>query len=331
MFFKNYHLTFTISLIAGTLIAVSANSWFTRWLGLEINLISIIPLMLIRLNKNFTEAAIKYFIAQAFASVLLIFIIVCNFLNNEVITLTTTEIFIIFSLRLKRGLAPFHYWFPQVANLLNWSQCLIIFTWQKIAPLLLLFSLNLKLIFLVSRISALTGSLGGLNQNLAKLIIAYSSISHRGWILLSCALNITSWLFYFFIYSFLSCTILVFFWINQIVKINQIYSCQDSVTNKCTLTLNLLSLAGIPPLIGFFAKLAILLISLKIKILIIFIPLILRSLISLFFYTRLIYSNLIRNTSRFFNLANFNKSPINFFYSGRVFFNLLFPTFFILS
>ena len=109
MFLKNYQLLFIFNLIAGTLIAVSANSWFTRWVGLELNLISMIPLILIKLNSKITEATIKYFLAQAIASILLIFRINIKFLNNESLNLEGLELVIIFSLSIKAGLAPVHF------------------------------------------------------------------------------------------------------------------------------------------------------------------------------------------------------------------------------
>lgn len=331
MFLKNYHLVFLTSLTVGTIIAISSNSWFTCWVGLEINLIRIIPLILIKLSKNLTEVAIKYFLTQAIASLILIFSISINFLFSENNILEIIEIFIACSLTLKRGIAPFHFWFPQISNLLNWTQCLILFTWQKIAPLLLIFSLRTKIIFFIRIISSLTGALGGLNQNLAKTLIAYSSITHRGWILLGCSLRISCWINYFLIYSFISFIILSYFFSNQIIFSNQIFNSSESRYNKNIMTINFLSLGGLPPLLGFFAKISILLISIKIKIWLILIPLILSSLISLFFYTRLIYSSFIISSKIFFGQKKINKSPKNLLFTLRIIFNLTIPALFLLN
>uniref|UniRef100_A0AAU6PTE2 NADH-ubiquinone oxidoreductase chain 2 n=1 Tax=Homidia sp. TaxID=3054010 RepID=A0AAU6PTE2_9HEXA len=331
MFLKNYYMTFILSLITGTVMAVSSNSWFTSWVGLEINLMSMIPLMLISLKKNFTEAAIKYFLAQALGSVFLIFTITVNFFFSELFLLEMTEVFLITSLSLKAGLAPFHYWFPQVSNLLDWSQCLIIFTWQKIAPLLLFISMNLKMIFFISMTSAMIGAMGGLNQNFTKLVMAYSSISHAGWLVIGCSLSTNTLISYFLIYSFLSLTIVNFFFNNQIMKIKQIFSCSDSNFNKNILILNFLSLGGIPPLLGFLAKLTILSTAIKFNVLIIFIPLISASLISLFFYTRLIYSNLLNRSPKNLNFSLMKKSPKSFLFSTSIFMNTIFPLLILLT
>nr|QID03248.1 NADH dehydrogenase subunit 2 [Homidia socia] len=325
MFLKNYHLMFFSSLILGTMIAISSNSWFTCWLGLEINLMSMIPLILIKLNKNFTEASIKYFLAQALASMVLIFALTVNFFFTEILILEVTEIFMVSALSLKGGLAPFHFWFPQISNFLNWTQCLVIFTWQKIAPLLLMISLNIKSIFLISILSAITGAMGGLNQNLAKILMTYSSVAHSGWMLLGCSLSVSYWMNYFFVYTFLSLVILIFLYKNQIFKTNQIFNSSDSNFNKNILVMNFLSLGGLPPFMGFFAKILILLISIKMNMLIILVPLILSSLTSLFFYTRMIYSSLMSFSKSNFEKTKINKTPKNFFYSMSIIFNMLFP------
>lgn len=325
MFFKNYQIIFVLTLIIGTVIAVSTNSWFTRWLGLEINLMSIIPLILSELNTKITEASIKYFLSQAMASILLIFGVNLKFYTQEFLNLENLEIILTSALLIKAGLAPFHFWFPQVRIFLNWFQCILIFTWQKIAPLILICSINLKIALAARALSAIVGALGGLNQKNIKLILTYSSISHRAWIIIACLSNFKTWVVYFLIYCFLSFSIILFFYINQINFVNNIFSSDDSFFNKSILSLNLLSLGGLPPLLGFSAKLRIIIISLKIRFLIIFIPLILSSLVSLFFYFRLIYANFIFSNSLInLNFTNENK-PIRFFFTTRLFLNNITP------
>jgi NADH:ubiquinone oxidoreductase subunit 2 (subunit N) len=69
LIYKNLlFIPFAFILILGTLLAVSSTSWFPAWLGLEINLLRIIPLIFCNSKNQINEAAIKYFIIQAFAS-----------------------------------------------------------------------------------------------------------------------------------------------------------------------------------------------------------------------------------------------------------------------
>ena len=329
MFIKNYHILFLTLLISGTLIAISSNSWFTAWLGLEINLISIIPLMLTRLIPRFSEARIKYFLSQAMASVILIFSISVNFLRKETLNLELIETFLTFALALKRGLAPFHFWFPQVVEALAWPQCLIILTWQKVAPLILISSLRRTLIIFLVITSALVGAFGGFNQILIKIVLTYSSISHRAWIVMACSIRIVYWLGYFIIYSFISFSILLFFIKNNIEKTREIFSTSDSGFSKVTLIFNTLSLGGLPPLLGFAAKLNIIILTLEKTLTLVFIPLILRSLISLFFYTRVIYSNIFFRNKKFIPTPLRGK-PISLFFMLSLFRNVVAPAIFLL-
>lgn len=316
---------FIIILMAGTFISVSANSWFTSWIGLEINLIRIIPLILIKINNQVTESAIKYFIVQAMASIILIFSVTINLTLTENLSLETQEIFILAALTIKTGLPPFHFWFPQVSFALNWWQCLTLFTWQKIAPMLLITSLGLKIIFTVIMLRALTGALGGFNQTFLKPLITYSSISHRGWILVSCSLKVRMWIFYFLTYSFISFAVILFFQINQRFKTNQIFISSDPPLNKNTLILNIFSLGGLPPLLGFTAKIIILTAIVNTKIFTTIIILVVRSVISLFFYTRLIYRNLMVKNKNFMFLNLPTKNTNKLYPTLRVFFNIIFP------
>lgn len=328
MFIKNFHLTFLRFLIIGTLIAISANSWFTSWLGLEINLISIIPLILNKTSSRLSEASIKYFLAQAIASIILIFIFSLNFFRKERIELEIIEIFIMFSLALKAGLAPFHYWFPQVINSLIWPQCTILFTWQKIAPLILICSISTILAITLRIISTVVGALGGFNQIFIKIILTYSSISHRGWIIIACLFNFNSWAQYFFIYCLISISIIIFFYLNQAEKTSEIVTSQDSEINKNILFINILSLGGLPPLLGFSAKINIIIITLKFFSFIILIPLIVSSLISLFFYLRVVYSAMFFKNKKNIIINQKNKTN-SLLFTFRALGNILAPVIFL--
>lgn len=329
MLIKNYHVLFLTLLFSGTFIAISANSWFTSWIGLEINLMSIIPLILIKLNSIFTESAIKYFLAQAIASIIIIFSTSLRFSIFKTNRIEILEILLFFALILKAGIAPLHFWFPQVIFHLRWWQSFLIFTWQKIAPLILITSINFNLIVITRIISTITGALGGLNQTSIKIIITYSSISHRGWILLACYLNFKSWIIYFSIYIFLTASIITFLYFNNVEKINQVFLNNDSYTNKIITSINLFSLGGLPPLLGFSAKLLIIITAIKNNLNILFLILILSSVLSLFFYTRITYSNLMSINKAFKKQPNITKSTFKLF-TLRIFLNAIAPIIFIL-
>jgi NADH-ubiquinone oxidoreductase chain 2 len=99
------------TLIGGILISISSNSWLGAWIGLEINLISFIPLISSQENILTTEASLKYFVIQALASSTLMLLVIIRALTNNGLTteMRINEYMIIIPLLLKIGAAPLHW------------------------------------------------------------------------------------------------------------------------------------------------------------------------------------------------------------------------------
>nr|YP_009032771.1 NADH dehydrogenase subunit 2 [Folsomotoma octooculata]AGL95071.1 NADH dehydrogenase subunit 2 [Folsomotoma octooculata] len=296
MLMKNYQMMFLLFLTMGILIAVSSNSWFLCWLGLEINLMSMIPLIIIKLNSTFTEAAIKYFLTQAMASLIMI---ISSMLENSLFNMflmQESSLMILLALSIKSGLAPFHYWFPQVMLLMKWFQCSIILTIQKIAPFMLMSFLPCnKMIFFIVMMSAMVGSLGGLNQLIMKTILTFSSIAHSSWMLLLIFYSMNSWMFYFIIYSMIILTMIFLINFINLSTLSEMNNSKMSNINKLIFIVNILSLGGLPPFMGFLAKLnAIFVFMFKISTFVMLI-LITASLVSLFYYLKISYFIIMSN------------------------------------
>nr|UIR97925.1 NADH dehydrogenase subunit 2 [Cyphoderus sp.] len=294
MFLKSYMYLFFTFLILGTIVSISANNWFTVWLGLEINLMSMIPIMINKINQPYTEAAIKYFITQAMASVLLVFSASLNLFMNNFINLEMINILMIISLLMKSGMAPFHFWFPQVIMNTNWTQSMLLFSWQKVAPLMLLASSMSMMILFTAVTSAVIGSVSGINQTLIKLMLTFSSISHSGWMVMACSLNFKLWLIYFLIYCFLIITI-INLTSNKFNKINEMNYFNSSPFYKIMWVSTILSLGGMPPLLGFLSKMLVINKIIYYSLFFVTLMLIISSLISLFWYLRMIYSAIVLN------------------------------------
>jgi len=170
-------------------------------------------------------------------------------------------------------------------------------TWQKIAPLILISYIIINSLIIISIIiSVIIGSLGGLNQTSLRKLIAFSSINHLGWIIAAIQLNEIIWLIYFLLYSLLTFNIIFIFNILKISHLNQIFSIFFySKTIKFFIFLNLLSLGGLPPFLGFFSKwIVIEYISINNQLFLIII-LTISTLITLYFYLRICYSAFIIN------------------------------------
>nr|AEZ35038.1 NADH dehydrogenase subunit 2 [Amiota xishuangbanna] len=299
MFNNSSKILFFVMLMTGTMITVSSNSWLGAWMGLEINLLSFIPLMSDNSNLMSTESSLKYFLTQALASTVLLFSIILLMLKNVFIEYNYIYIQMIMlsSLLMKSGAAPFHFWFPNLMEGLTWMNALILMTWQKIAPLMLISYFNIKELMMISIImSVIIGAFGGLNQTSLRKLMAFSSINHLGWML--SALNISElvWLLYFSFYAFLSMILSFMFNIFKSYHLNQLFSLYfNSKTLKFILFMNFLSLGGLPPFLGFLPKWIIiqqLSFNNQMTLLVI---LMISTLITLFFYLRICYSAFMLN------------------------------------
>nr|ABN72893.1 NADH dehydrogenase subunit 2 [Drosophila obscura] len=301
MFNNSSKILFITIMIIGTLITVTSNSWLGAWMGLEINLLSFIPLLSdSNNNSTSTEASLKYFLTQALASTVLLFSSIILMLKNNMnieINDSFTSMIIMSALLLKSGAAPFHFWFPNMMEGLTWMNALMLMTWQKIAPLMLISYLDIKNLLLISVIlSVMVGAIGGLNQTSLRKLMAFSSINHLGWMLMSLMISESIWFIYFLFYSFLSFILTFMFNIFKLFHLNQLFSWfVSSKILKFTLFLNFLSLGGLPPFLGFLPKWLVIqqltlcnqYFSLTVMMM--------STLITLFFYLRICYSAFMLN------------------------------------
>nr|QXG19269.1 NADH dehydrogenase subunit 2 [Drosophila hydei] len=300
MFNNSSKILFMLMMIIGTLITVTSNSWLGAWMGLEINLLSFIPLMSDSNNLKSTEASLKYFLTQALASTVLLFSVILLMLKNNMNYETNSSfisMIILSTLLMKSGAAPFHFWFPNLMEGLTWMNSLLLMTWQKIAPLMLISYLNLKNLLLISVIlSVIIGALGGLNQTSLRKLMAYSSINHLGWMLSALMISESVWFVYFLFYSFLSFTLTFMFNIFKLFHLNQLFSWfSQNKMMKFILFMNFLSLGGLPPFLGFFPKwIVIQQMTYCNQYFQLFIML-MSTLITLFFYLRICYSAFMLN------------------------------------
>nr|YP_010508529.1 NADH dehydrogenase subunit 2 [Philophylla fossata]UXG57142.1 NADH dehydrogenase subunit 2 [Philophylla fossata] len=299
MFNNSSKIMFFFILILGTMITISSNSWLGAWMGLEINLLSFIPLMSDN-NLMSTEASLKYFLTQALASVVLLFAIIILYLNYFPMIQNNfyyNYLIIYSTLLMKSGAAPFHFWFPIVMEGLSWMNGLILMTWQKIAPLMLISYIpqnNLMIFAIIA--SVITGSLGGLNQTSLRKLMAYSSINHLGWMLAAMQTNELMWMTYFYFYSFLSFSLMFMFNNFKIFHINQLFNMfLNSKIIKFTIFFNLLSLGGLPPFIGFLPKWLIMQLLIMNNQYILMLIMTMMALITLFFYLRLCFTAFMLN------------------------------------
>nr|AHY87185.1 NADH dehydrogenase subunit 2 [Phoenicurus coeruleocephala] len=292
-------LVFTTSLLLGTTTTISSNHWIMAWAGLEINTLAILPLISKSHHPRAIEATTKYFLVQAAASTLILFSSMTNAWQTgqwdiTQLTCPTSCLILTAAIAMKLGLAPFHFWFPEVLQGTSLTTGLLLSTAMKFPPITLLFmtsqSLNPTLLTIMAILSAALGGWMGLNQTQIRKILAFSSISHLGWMAIIIVYSPKLALLNFYLYALM--TAAVFLILNSIntLKLSTLMTTWTKTPAlSATLMLTLLSLAGLPPLTGFLPKWLIIQELTKQEMASAATIIALLSLLSLFFYLRLAY------------------------------------------
>nr|YP_010745258.1 NADH dehydrogenase subunit 2 [Heminoemacheilus parva]WET58814.1 NADH dehydrogenase subunit 2 [Heminoemacheilus parva] len=288
------------SLGLGTTLTFASSHWLLAWMGLEINTLAITPLMAQQHHPRAVEATTKYFLTQATAAAMILFAATTNAwitgewdINNLSHPIASTMV--ITALALKIGLAPMHFWLPEVLQGLDLPTGLILSTWQKLAPFALIIQVapatDPMMLTSLGLLSTLVGGWGGLNQTQIRKILAYSSIAHMGWmmIILQYAPQLT--LLALGTYIFMTSTAFLSLKMASTTKISTMTAMWSKTPILVsTTTLALLSLGGLPPLTGFMPKWLILQEMTKQELPLTATIMALAALLSLYFYLRLCYA-----------------------------------------
>nr|ACJ43779.1 NADH dehydrogenase subunit 2 [Paramesotriton deloustali] len=288
------------SLAVGTITTLSSHHWFLAWMGLEINTLAIIPLMTKMHHPRATESATKYFLTQATASALILFSTIMNaWMMGEWTIMnmnhhTSTTILTI-ALAIKLGVAPFHLWLPDVLQGLNMMTCLILSTWQKLAPMALLIltshQLNPNLLIMMALTSMVVGGWGGLNQTQTRKIMAYSSIAHLGWMTMIVPFAPNLALLALLIYIILTSSMFMTLMTLNSMNMNKLSTSWLKTPTLAAFTMiTLMALGGLPPTSGFLPKWLILQEMTKQHLNALSTMMAMLALLSLFFYLRLSYT-----------------------------------------
>lgn len=269
---------------------------------MEMNSIRFIPIMIQERKEN----RLKYFLVQAAGSV----VFLAGSLSETFLPLVPLAFL------LKIGAAPLHMWLISISRAMSWRIIGILVTLQKIAPLAgLILTQFSSSWFIILR--ALLGGLGGITQSNLRLIVAFSSIRHLSWVIANIG-GFASVASYFSLYCLilaLAVAPLAGFGLFAVAQIRN----SIPILAKVSLSRGLLSLAGLPPFIGFFIK--------WITIELNFIPplmvaaLVLSSSLSVYFYFKIIIVPLM------FPSGQHNPTSRDILLTLSVFLNLLAPLF----
>jgi NADH-quinone oxidoreductase subunit N len=344
--------------VLGLMFLVSSYDMISLYLAIEMQSLCLYVLAASKKDSSFsTEAGLKYFILGSFSSALLLFGIsilygcvgTTNFDNFYLFfSELDLETFILGSIVEKALLcvaaafffkiaaAPFHMWVPDVYEGSPTSSTIFFAVVPKIA----LFSIFLRLfqvtlgvfgesfllvLIFVSISSVLVGSFAALRQKKLKRLLAYSSVSHVGYLLLAFSANslegTQSLFFYLVVYMITNfCLWSIVVSLNTSANEEKSKTLADlaSISNinpilGLTGAMSIFSLAGVPPLAGFFAKMQIFISALSSSLFFVSLVLILSSVVASFYYIRLIktmYFEIKKNNPFFLQVNTFCSSTM---------------------
>ena len=329
--FKGEYYTLSLFALLGMSVMASSGHFLVAYVGLELLSLSLYAMIALRRDSaHAAEAALKYFVLGALASGLLLYgismvygatgsldfaTVLANAYNGDANPwlLKLGVVFIVVAIAFKFGAVPFHMWVPDVYEGAPTSAAALVGTLPKIAAVVFAFRILvmalgnqaglqaqsgwMQMLAILAVASLLIGNLAAIMQTNIKRMLAYSTISHMGFILLAFmagALGFSAALYYAVAYIVMG---LVGFGVLMLLS-DEEHECEEisdlaglnqrNAWYAFLMLLTMFSMAGIPPLMGFFAKLYVIQALLGGGHLVLAIFAVVMSLIGAFYYLRVV-------------------------------------------
>ena len=325
--FKGEYYVLGLFAVLGMMLMVSANNLLMIYLGLELLSLCLYAMVAFnRDNGNASEAAMKYFVLGAIASGMLLYgmSILYGLTGSLVITDIAVEVtqagdarlgmvfalvFILVALAFKLGAVPFHMWVPDVYHGSPTAVTAFIATAPKLAGFAMVFRLLVEamgdlqadwqqMLMILAVLSMATGNIIAIAQTNIKRMLAYSTISHVGFILMGILVGTQEAYSYamFYTITYAMMSLAAFGMIMLLARkgfeaenlddfkgLNQ-----RSPWFAFLMLVLMLSMAGVPPTVGFWAKLAVLNMVVQMDMLWLALVAVFFSIIGVFYYLRVI-------------------------------------------
>jgi NADH-quinone oxidoreductase subunit N len=334
--------------VLGMMIMVSSNHFITIFIGLEVMSIAVYVLCgLLSGNSRSAEASLKYFLLGAFATAFLLYgmalvyattgnldiraianhIVAGDFILTPMFMIGIALLVVGFGF--KTAAVPFHMWTPDVYQGAPTSITAYMATGIKAAafgaflrvfytafmPLLAHWS---GMIWLIAVATMTLGNITALVQDDVKRMLAYSSIAHAGYILIPFVIgdqvSSASILFYLLVYTFMNIgafTIVIL--LGRKGAENSSIECYAGLAGRhpliaLSMSIFLLSLAGIPPLAGFMGKFYVLSAAVKAQYYGLAVIGVLNSVVAVYYYLRVIMAMYFKESTGEFRRINFSPA-----------------------
>ena len=314
--------------VLGMMIMISAHSFLTLYLGLELLSLSLYAMVALRRDSaSATEAAMKYFVLGALASGMLLYgmsIIygvtgsldvgqvaqrIAQGSGQNELVLAFAVVFVIVGLAFKLGAVPFHMWIPDVYHGSPTPVTMYIATAPKIAAFAMVMRLLVEglgelhehwqgILMILAVLSMAAGNIIAIAQTNLKRMLAYSTIAHVGFLLLGIlsgtANGYASSMFYVLVYAVMSAG-----GFGMIILLSRAGFEADRLEDfkglnerspwyAFMMLILMFSMAGVPPTLGFYAKLAVLQAVVDVNLIWLAVIAVVFSIIGAFYYLRMI-------------------------------------------
>lgn len=326
--FKGEFYVLGLFAVLGMMVMISAHSMLTMYLGLELLSLSMYAMVAFhRDNKDATEAAMKYFVLGALASGMLLYgmsllygitgtldiggvhTAVAGLEDSKKLVLGLGLVFVIVGMAFKLGAVPFHMWIPDVYHGAPTAVTLFIGTAPKIAAFAMVMRLLVEglgdlhtqwqdILIIMAVLSMAVGNVIAIAQANIKRMLAYSTISHVGFLLLGILAGTqagySASMFYVIVYALMGMG-----GFGMIILLSRSGFEADKLSDFKGLSqrspwfafimmILMFSMAGVPPTIGFYAKLAVLQAIVGVGLTWLAVVAVIFSIIGVFYYLRII-------------------------------------------
>ena len=326
--YKGEYFTLGLFAVLGMMVMVSAKTMLLIYLGLELLSLSMYAMVAFRRNDGrASEAAMKYFVLGAIASGMLLYGMsivygvtgslhldhIANYMAShpvmENVGLLLSLAFIIVGLGFKLGIVPFHMWVPDVYDGSPTAVTLFLGTAPKIAAFAMIIRLLVEgmgdmvqgwqqILSLLAALSLLAGNLIAIAQTNIKRMLAYSTISHMGFvvmgILAGTQIGYAASMFYIITYAIIAMGgfAIIILLSRDGFEADQLSNLKGLSTRHpwyaFMMMLFLFSMAGVPPTVGFYAKLAVIKAVVDVNIVWLAVFSVVMSVIGAYYYLRAI-------------------------------------------
>ena len=324
---KGEYFVLALFAVLGMMVMSSANHFLVLYLGLELMSLCLYAMVAFQRDSELgTEAAMKYFVLGALASGMLLYGMSILYglsgsleigvvrgavaqLSIDNTALIFAVVFVVVSLAFKLGVAPFHMWVPDVYHGAPTASTLFVATAPKIAGFAIVMRLLVDglgdlhsvwrdMVIVLAVLSIATGNLIAIAQVNFKRLLAYSAISHMGFLLLGVlagtAAGYSAALFYSLAYALMTLG-----GFGMIALLSRADDECDQLTDlqglnarhpwyAFLLLLLMISMAGIPPTLGFFAKLWVIQAIVDVGLVWLAVVAVLFAVVGAFYYLRVI-------------------------------------------